>query len=555
MATREVERHAPRAPHPGEAPFEDRWLVLSYQAGDTASYGLIHQRYRPQVESLCRRLLGNYHDAEEATQETFLRVFKALPRFNGQYRLRPWILRIATNVSLDMLRTRARLRGDQPQSSGNVIRLDPTRHLEPGNGHAGGSGDGNGHNDDPFEIVERRRRDDQVREVLGQLPEHYRTALVLREFEGLSYEEIGAALGESPARVKALLHRAKKRFRRTWDGAGRSFGLIPLPLIAWIRRLSNSATEISVPLAGPPASLAGSVAASGAAPLISTAAERVVATVAAVAVTGALGLGVARGAKEAGLTPEPSPTAVVTQAPQPGATVAPPAVVLPPDGVEKMTGDGPVVALPTIPKETDPVLTPSEPDLTPPPVTTPPPDTSPGPGPSPTDPSPTDPSPTEPAPPILTAPPYSAGFVFDFAGAKLVLHDVALTQAVRAGSLGERFWFSQTLEGTGTAAGRTWFVQIELKDGQIRDKSGRVLMFAKMTTDGGVYQLEGTAGLASSEGRDRRGIWRFTIAEGMYEVTVLEGDPAFAPQPGVFGGTLAWFEDGTEVLSAPYLYE
>src|SRR5438093_19685 len=78
-------------------------------------------------------MLGNYHDAEEATQETFIRVYQALPRFNGQYRLRPWIAKIATNVCLDMLRARTRANRLEHNGNGN------------GNGHANGNGNGYGH--------------------------------------------------------------------------------------------------------------------------------------------------------------------------------------------------------------------------------------------------------------------------------------------------------------------------------------------------------------------------------------------------------------------------
>src|SRR5438093_7880826 len=151
-------------------------------------------------------MLGNYHDAEEATQETFLRVYQALPRFNGQYRLRPWIAKIATNVCLDMLRARTR---------SNRIHVNGHGHSNGnGYGHSNGNGNGYGHLSteewaeqhstngngrssdtlDPLEILERRSEDGEVRAALNTLPDHYRMALSMREYEGFSHEEIGAVL-------------------------------------------------------------------------------------------------------------------------------------------------------------------------------------------------------------------------------------------------------------------------------------------------------------------------------------------------------------------------
>jgi RNA polymerase sigma-70 factor, ECF subfamily len=560
VATRDVQPGPQRAAQPGDAAFEDRWLVLSFQAGDEASYRLIHERYRSQVESLCRRLLGNYHDAEEATQETFLRVYKALPRFNGQYRLRPWILRIATNVSLDILRARARQRENHTGASGeNVIRLDRARLAQnlSGKSHSNGGGHSNGEAEDPFEIVDRRQQDDQVRRVLGSLPEHYRTALVLREFEGLSYDEIGAALGESPAKVKALLHRAKKRFRKMWDRAGQSLGLIPFPLVTWIRRLTNSATEISAPLAGPPASLAGVVAASGATPLFSATAERVVATVAAVAVTGAVGLGVAKGVGRDRAAPEPKPAPVVSQAPPQEPVVAPPAqrtVVVPPAGEDKLTGDAPVVAEPSnpvIPEESiDPTVQPTE---------TAPPSETPGtisPEPTPiVDPTPTEPTPAPPEPPIVTPPPYSAGFTLELGGEQAIFDAAQARDFIGQGSLENVFRFFQEIRGEAKIGETPWTIRLAF-EGSISRGSGRVMVFGTMTSPGGSYEISSSSNLVlTSNGVSEEGVWKFGIVESPYTVTTRSGDPSLAPLPGNLQGSMSWFQDGTPVSTNPYLYE
>src|SRR5919108_6593305 len=125
--------HLPEAePAP---PVTDRELVLAFQAGDQDAYDEIYRRCRPVVESISRRLLKNPDDAQEASQETMLRVLQALPRFNGRYLLQAWAARIATNVCLDALRARTRSpeNGDQPSEEQLAAA------------HVNGNGNGNGH--------------------------------------------------------------------------------------------------------------------------------------------------------------------------------------------------------------------------------------------------------------------------------------------------------------------------------------------------------------------------------------------------------------------------
>jgi RNA polymerase sigma-70 factor (ECF subfamily) len=192
-----VDDRLPNAP----ASATDSDLVSAFHEGDPSAYPEIYRRYRLLADRVCRRLLCNLDDAEEAAQETMLRVLRGLPRFDGNY-LKAWVARIATNVCLDVLRSRARR-----LENGDSIPLDP------GNGTKG--------DEDPFDVVERLAEGGRVRALLSRLCQEQRAALVLREFHGLSHREIGLALGKSPAQVKALIHRARDSFRRTWDEQGR----------------------------------------------------------------------------------------------------------------------------------------------------------------------------------------------------------------------------------------------------------------------------------------------------------------------------------------------
>src|ERR671918_1728289 len=91
---------------------EEKDLALAFKRGERDAYDSIHGRYEARVYSVCKRMLGNPDDAQEAAQEAFIRIYQGLPRFNGRYRLGAWIVRITTNVCLDHLRSRSRRPSD-----------------------------------------------------------------------------------------------------------------------------------------------------------------------------------------------------------------------------------------------------------------------------------------------------------------------------------------------------------------------------------------------------------------------------------------------------------
>ena len=201
---------------------DDRMLVLDFQAGHPEAFVEIHKRYSALARHVCGKFLPNRQDADEALQETMIRVYQGLHRFNGQYALQPWIARIATNVSLDTIRTRARRPAVDDESFEQVDREDPS--------------------EGPDELVERLIQRDLVLSVLSDLPDTHRTALVLRELEGRSHKEIAEHMGISTAQAKALIHRAKGSFRREWlvkvteKGGIAAFAVLPL---IWALRMAD----------------------------------------------------------------------------------------------------------------------------------------------------------------------------------------------------------------------------------------------------------------------------------------------------------------------------
>ncbi|SFR00576.1 RNA polymerase sigma factor [Desulfoscipio geothermicus] len=150
----------------------------------------LYQRYRISIFRYLYRMGGDYHLADELTQETFCRAFVSLDGFRGESALSTWLFRIAYYVYTGYLRgcpgeRNLPLNHDIPDVNSTS---DPARHLEE---------------------VENLRL---VRLVLEQLPVDYRAVIILREVEGLTFEEIGAILGKSPAAARVTLFRARQKF-------------------------------------------------------------------------------------------------------------------------------------------------------------------------------------------------------------------------------------------------------------------------------------------------------------------------------------------------------
>jgi RNA polymerase sigma-70 factor (ECF subfamily) len=203
---------------------DDKEMALAFQRGEKDAYQAIHERYDERVQRVCRRMLGKREDAQEAAQETFIRVYTALGKFNGRYQLGAWITRIATNVCLDHIRARSR----------RPVEATPLEELELDLLSTVADSD-------PEAVVVRDAESRRVRKVLLGLPPMHRAAIVLRDFEGLSYAEVGVALGMTECQVKALIHRARKGFRRSWTPLVEM--LVPAKLLQRFRDVDVSVKE------------------------------------------------------------------------------------------------------------------------------------------------------------------------------------------------------------------------------------------------------------------------------------------------------------------------
>lgn len=171
----------------------DEVLVARAKQGDLLAYGELVSRYQNQVYNLARRMLPSEEDAEDAAQETFIRLYRCLDQFRGQARFSTWLYRIAANKCLDAWR---RKKQEKQQLAGSVFQhsREPT-----------GSG--------PEEELLREEQRQDVRAALLRLPEKYRIVLVLQHYHGLNYGEISLALGLPAKTVATRIYRAKQMLR------------------------------------------------------------------------------------------------------------------------------------------------------------------------------------------------------------------------------------------------------------------------------------------------------------------------------------------------------
>lgn len=157
--------------------------------------------YSPMMFNVAFRMLGNKQDAEDVTQDVFLKVYKSLKHFRGDAKISTWLYRIAVNLSLNLQRKKKFKRwiSINTESSPSIINENDGESFE-----IAGSSEEN-----PASIMEKKETERIVREAINSLPDQQRVALLLYRYEGLSYEEIAKIMDVSVASVESRLHRAK----------------------------------------------------------------------------------------------------------------------------------------------------------------------------------------------------------------------------------------------------------------------------------------------------------------------------------------------------------
>ena len=173
----------------------DLALVKQAQNGDIKAFELLVQRYQQKVGGVVSKLIKDYHEIQDITQDVFIKVYKALPNFRGDSAFYTWIYRIAINTAKNHLVSRGR----------RIQNSD----IEPSEAEHYSGGFEKQNFDTPDAEYERQEIEKVVHDSISELPEDLKRAIVLREVDGLSYEEIAEEMDCPIGTVRSRIFRAR----------------------------------------------------------------------------------------------------------------------------------------------------------------------------------------------------------------------------------------------------------------------------------------------------------------------------------------------------------
>ena len=180
-------------------------FVAKARLGDANAFRVLVERHSRPLFHLAYRMTGNQHDAEDVVQESFLRAYRQLGKFDERASFGTWLYRIATNCSLDVMRSRKRRAKQEAGPEAAVSEMeDPVLSLP--------SGDPT-----PDRVAMSGEVRERVAEAMNQLSASERTAFVLRHFEGMRMEDISRVLGCQPGAAKHSVFRAVQKLRRALE--------------------------------------------------------------------------------------------------------------------------------------------------------------------------------------------------------------------------------------------------------------------------------------------------------------------------------------------------
>jgi RNA polymerase sigma-70 factor (ECF subfamily) len=176
---------------------DDLIHIQRFKDGDTSAFAAIVLAYQDKIYTLCRYMLGNAHDAEDAAQDVFLKAYEALPRFQPDASLYTWLYRIATNTCIDYRRKPIfeSLFGDSAEGE-RLVHDTPSEAPS------------------PEKLYQAKEIGKSLQVCLGKLSPKLRAIIVLKEVEELSYEEMAEALDISMGTVKSRIARAREELQK-----------------------------------------------------------------------------------------------------------------------------------------------------------------------------------------------------------------------------------------------------------------------------------------------------------------------------------------------------
>lgn len=174
----------------------DLSLVERFRRGEREAFDRIVAAYRGDIYRVARRMTGNHEDADDVSQETFLRAYKGLSGFRGDASLKTWLFRIALNLAINVGRTKATRR----ESDEDPEIASDAQHHAPSESEA---------------RLERRQEETRVRRAVDRLPPRQRQVVILRIYEELKFHEIADFLEAPIGTVKANFFHAMNNLRKT----------------------------------------------------------------------------------------------------------------------------------------------------------------------------------------------------------------------------------------------------------------------------------------------------------------------------------------------------
>ncbi|EAQ99376.1 RNA polymerase sigma factor RpoE [Congregibacter litoralis] len=174
----------------------DKQLVVRVQKGDKSAFDLLVIKYQQKIMSLISRYVHDADEVQDVAQEAFIKAYRALPNFRGDSAFYTWLYRIAINTAKNHLVSRSR------RPPGSDVDVDDAQYLE--------AGDALRDRESPENALFGEELRVKVHTALDDLPDDLRTAVTLREFDGLSYEEIAAVMECPVGTVRSRIFRARE---------------------------------------------------------------------------------------------------------------------------------------------------------------------------------------------------------------------------------------------------------------------------------------------------------------------------------------------------------
>ena len=186
-------------------PVSDHELVTRAQLGSETAYRELLDRYQRPVFSIIFRMIRDREQAEDLAQETFVRVFNHIGRYDPRYKFSSWIFKIATNLTIDWIR-RKELK---------TVSIDGSRNAVTSDEMEASAITIVSEDENPEELLEAKELGEEIEQAIGKLRPEYRAAILLCHVEGREYQEIAEIMALPLGTVKTYIHRGRNELRDT----------------------------------------------------------------------------------------------------------------------------------------------------------------------------------------------------------------------------------------------------------------------------------------------------------------------------------------------------